>query len=149
MIWEENVKDIILFKGETEPLFKSDEIFVSYPQVTPAVSFDLYPTEYLAEEADLIRERLGYKPFFAYLEDRDPEGWYEFYVRINGYTKSRIDSCISFIVCNTSADDDGYTYFINLSEEEQQVVYKRLNELCWEKFRKGCRVLLIEADSYL
>ena len=57
----------------------------------------------------------------------------------------KIDICIGFVVVNSAADDNEREYIIDLSPEEQERMYARLDEQCRGFLRKGCEELLAEA----
>jgi hypothetical protein len=75
----------------------------------------------------------------------DNDGWYDFYVGINGYAENHMDSCIEFVVVNSNSPDDEERYSIDLTEEEQSAVFKCLDAQCQKYLGKDCLELLAEA----
>lgn len=124
--------------------FGSDQCYIDYPCVFPTVSFYLPCTDGLIELADEIRKENGYAPL-----TESECGWYNFYIGLNGFSDTRMDNCILFIVNDETADDDYADYQIDLDEEEQLAVYNRLNLLCKELYGKTCVDLLDEAKAYM
>ena len=120
-----------------------DQAYVCYPIVFPTVSFRLMETPVLCQIADSIRMEAGFKPLYDCGEEIT--GWYDFRVGINGYTSSGLDTCILFELVNGSAPDIWESYAIDLSEDEQELIYARLNEECVESFGKTCEELLEES----
>jgi hypothetical protein len=57
-----------------------------------------------------------------------------------------MDSCIEFVVVNADSEDNEELYTIDLTAEEQQAVYDRLDEQCREHEGKSCEELLKEAE---
>ena len=78
---------------------------------------------------------------------REEDGLYDSRIGINDYTDSKLDTCITFALINGTAPDTEETYVIDLSEEEQRLIYERLNEECKEHLGKTCEDLLAEARN--
>ena len=124
----------------------SDQAYDSYPCVFPTVTFRLVETATLCQIADKIRMEAGFKPLYEGVEE-EITGWYDFTIGLNGYTPSRLDTCIMFELVNGNAPDTWERYVIDLSEEEQKLIYERLNEESIEHFGKTCEELLEEARN--
>lgn len=137
-------KNIWLERGE-EPLYGEDQMFVTYPCTFPVVSFALVSTLGLYGLADKIREEAGYKPVFSADGDYNFDGWYNFYVGINGDPINATDNCISFILCNSDQEDCEIEYHIDLTEQERLLLWDRLDEQARECYGKNCKELLQEA----
>ena len=89
-------------------------------------------------------------PMDEYTDDTcDNDGWYDFYVGINGYTESHMDSCIEFVVVNSNSPDEEERYTIDLTEEEQRTVFSCLDEQCRKYLEKSCDDLLAEAGKQM
>ena len=69
-------------------------------------------------------------------------GEYYFYVGLNDYTDSKVDTCITVIITNSESPDNEDFYTIDLSEEEQKALYRRLDEESRILFGKSCEDLL-------
>lgn len=145
------VKDGICIDFGSEIMFGDDQCYLDYPCRFPTVGFQLVATNSLVQIADRIRKDAGFKPMYPmdeFTDDTcDNDGWYDFYVGINGYSDSRMDTCIEFIVVNADSDDNEGLYAIDLTAEEQAAVYTRLDEQCREHLGKGCVELLAEAQN--
>ena len=144
------VNENIFIDFEKEIVYGSDQQFVNYPSRFATVGFSLIDTELLNRIADKIRIKNGFKPLDATEENPDemifPHAWYEFFVGLNDFTESKIDSCICFTVQDVDLSDDGETYIIDLSEDEQEFIYKHLDKQCREHLGKSCEELLTEAN---
>ena len=79
----------------------------------------------------------------------DNNGWYDFYISLNGYAGSHLDSCIEFVVVNSDSPDEEERYTIDLTAEEQAAVYQCLDAQCREHLQKGCEDLLAEARKHM
>lgn len=121
-----------------------DVCCLKYPCEFPTVGFSLIDTDGLIERADEIRKEKGYAPL-----TESECGWYNFYIGLNGFSDTRMDNCIVFIVNDETAGDDYADYQIELDETEQRNVYNRLNLLCKELYGKTCEDLLAEAKAYM
>ena len=101
-------------------------------------------TNGLGQIADRIRKDLGFAPMHPmdeYTDDTcDNDGWYDFYVGINGYTDHHMDSCIEFVVVNSNSPDEEERYTIDLTEEEQRTVFSCLDEQCRKHLEKSVRI---------
>ncbi|MBR3000703.1 MAG: hypothetical protein IKF39_06850 [Oscillospiraceae bacterium] len=143
------VRDEIFIDFGAETVFGEDQCYVDYPCRFPIVGFQLMTTGGLSRIADRIRKDLGYKPMHPLDEftddDCDQAGWYDFFAGLNGFSESQLDSCIEFIVVNAESEDNEKKYSIDLTEEEQAVVYKQLDIQCREYLGKSCEELLAEA----
>ena len=143
------VKDEVFIDFGASVLYGSDQCFISYPCRFPTVEFQLMSTNGLSQIADRIRKDLGFRPMHPmdeYTDDTcDNNGWYDFYIGLNGYAESHLDSCIEFVVVNSDSPDDEERYTIDLTAEEQTAVYRCLDAQCREHLQKGCEDLLAEA----
>ena len=120
-----------------EYLFGSDQVFNTYPCRFATVTFQLLQTVILEEIIDRMRQ----DNMSSFVRD----GWIAYSIGLNDYNDSKVDSCISAIVVNSSAPDNEHTYIIDLSEAEQRAMYKRLDFLCREYLAANCENLLEEA----
>ncbi|MBR2258205.1 MAG: hypothetical protein IJ899_12915 [Blautia sp.] len=145
------VRDEVFIDFGTEAVFGENQCYIDYPCRFPTVGFQLMATSGLSRIADRIRKDLGYKPMHALDEfmdgDCDQEGWYDFFIGLNGFSKSHLDSCIEFIVVNTESEDNEKKYAIDLTAEEQAAVYKQLDSQCRTYLGKSCEELLAEAGK--
>lgn len=144
-------KNSIVIDSEGYWNLGSDQVNISFPCRFPTVTIALEETGTLDRAADAIRKELGHKPMFPDNSDElDPDdwddvGWYNFYVGLNGYDDSKVDSGIEAIVQSENADDDFQSYYIPLTEEERLEVFKVLDEQLRERFNTSCDELLEEA----
>ena len=120
-------------KIKPEYTFGADQVYDTYPCRFATVSFLL--------EDSLLLELLANDYRGAPLRD----GYYEFSVGLNGYNDTKVDSCIGFSVMEDETSDDEIQYAIDLSEEEQEIIFDIVNEQCIEYFSKTCDELLLEA----
>lgn len=128
---------------ETEYMVGDDQAYNSYPIRFPTVEFQLVATLELSQIADTIRKAKGFSPM---LEDGgDTEGWYDFYLGLNGYTETQLDTSIMFVVVNSDSPDNEDYYTIDLSEAEQRLIYDTLDDQCRRYYEKTCADLLEEA----
>ena len=145
------VRNEIVLDPYTEPVYGEDQCFVSYPERFATVSLALRETNGLIQIADRIRTDLGFRPMHPmdeYDDDScDNEGWYDFYVGLNGHADNHMDSCIEFIVVNGGSEDNESVYTIELTAEEQAAIYRRLDEQCLFCFGQSCEELLAEAEN--
>lgn len=143
------IRDEVYIDFGSEVTYGSDQVYLDYPCRFPTVGFQLVATAGLSRIADRIRKDAGYRPMHAMDEysdgDCDQEGWYDFYCGINGFTGSRMGSCIEFIVVNSGSADEGEMYTVDLIAYEQELVYARLDSQCREYLGKSCEGLLEEA----
>ena len=88
------VRDEIFVDFGSEIMYGSDQQNVNYPSRFPTVEFQLIATFGLSQIADRIRKDAGFKPMHPmdeFTDDTcDNEGWYDFYVGINGFTHNHI-----------------------------------------------------------
>ena len=147
------VKDEVFVDFGSEVTYGHDQCYIDFPCVFPTVGFQLMATNGLTQIADRIRKEAGFKPMHPmdeYTDDTcDNEGWYEFYAGLNGYTDSHMDTCIDFVVVNSDSEDNEQTYSIDLTAEEQDAVYNRLDEQCRKYLEKSCEELLDEAGKVM
>ena len=104
--------------------------YIDYPCRFPTVGFQLMGTNGLTQIADRIRKDAGFKPMHPmdeFTDDTcDNEGWYDFYVGLNGFADNHMDSCIEFVVVNADSEDNEELYTIDLTAEEQAAVFSIL-----------------------
>ena len=144
-------RDAIFVDFGAEVLFGDDQCYLDYPCRFPTVGFELMATSGLVQIADRIRKDAGFKPMHAmdeFTDDTcDNDGWYDFYVGLNGFTDNHMDTCIEFYVVNADSEDNEELYTIDLTTEEQNAVYARLDEQCRKYLEKSCEDLLKEAEE--
>jgi hypothetical protein len=147
------VKDEIFIDFGSEIMFGDDQCYLDYPCRFPTVGFQLMATNGLVQIADRIRKDAGFKPMHPmdeFTDDTcDNEGWYDFYVGINGFADNHMDNCIEFVVMNADSEDNEELYTIDLLEQEQEAVYNRLDELCRKYLEQSCEDLLAEAEKQM
>ena len=147
------VRDEIFIDFGADVLYGSDQCNVSFPCRFPTVTFQLMATNGLSQIADRTRKDLGFAPMHPmdeYTDETcDNDGWYDFYISLNGYAENHMDSSIEFVVVNSNSPDDEERYSIDLTEEEQDAVLKRLNEQCQKYLGKDCLELLAEAQKQM
>lgn len=120
------------FDGCTD--FGYDQAYDSFPCVFPTACVKLGSCYGLDALADELRKKEGELPFFDDSGDYDYDGWYDFYINLNGYNNHHVDTCIFARAYNDSGD-----YYIDLSDDEQEYVYQCLNEeIDCEQLLKDC-----------
>lgn len=144
-------KNSIFIDLGSEPMYGSDQAYNSCPVRFPTVGFELVATNGLTELADRIRKERGFRPMYPmdeYTDETcDNDGWYDFYIGINGYTASGLDNAVEFVVVNSDSMDNEETYTIELDADEQACLFARLDEQCGEHLGKSCAELLKEAKQ--
>ena len=143
------VIDNVYIDFGSEIMYGDDQACIDYPTRFPTVGFQLMATDGLSHIADRIRVDAGFKPMHAmdnYTDDTcDNDGWYDFYVGLNGFSPNHMDNCIEFVVVNSDSEDNEQTYTIDLSPDEQAALFDRLDKLCRESLGQTCDELLAEA----
>ena len=145
------VRDEVFIDFASEIMYGDDQCYIDYPCRFPTVGFQLMATNGLVQIADRIRKDAGFKPMHPmdeYTDDTcDNEGFYDFYVGLNGFADNHMDSCIEFIVVNADSEDNEELYTIDLNKDEEAAMFNRLDEQCREYLGKGCAELLAEAKK--
>ena len=161
----------IFIDFSSELLYGEDQAYVSHPVRFATVRFQLMPIKGLIELIDRRRYKLGYKPMYPLdTEGRnkgqyrggckgacteggcdalDNDGWYDFFISLNGYTDSHLDTCIAAVVAGSDSPDNEEVYTIDLSGDEQELLYNRFDEQCRKYVGKGCEELLAEAEELM
>lgn len=136
---ERVLREAIYIDFGAEILYDSDEVDLYYPARFATVGFELLETASLREVADEIRREQGLRNVV--------NGWYDFYIGINEYTRTKCDTELSFVVADEEAYDDGKQYKIDLSEKDQEIIYNILDEQCQKYLEKSCEELLRDANK--
>lgn len=143
------VRDEILIDFGAEIMYGDDQCYIDYPCRYPTVGFQLMATNGLSQIADRIRKDLGFAPMHPldeYTDENcDNDGWYDFYIGLNGYSDNHMDSCNEFVVVNSDSPDNEEMYSIDLTGDEQAAIFNRLDEQCRKYEGKSCEELLTEA----
>ena len=143
------VEDEVFIDFGSEIMYGDDQCDLCFPCRFPTVTFQLMATNGLSRIADRIRTDPGFKPMHAmdeYTDDTcDNDGWYSFFVGLNGFADNHMDSCIEFVVVNSDSEDNEELYTIDLTADEQAAIYNRLDEQCRKYEGKSCEELLAEA----
>ena len=147
------MRENVSIDPNTEIMYGSDQAYVNCPRRFATVGFEIYAGYGLQLLVDRLRKDLGFKPLEPiddedYDKDCDQTGEYYFYVGLNDYTDSKVDTCITVIIANSESPDNEEIYTIDLSEEEQEALYRRLDEESRILFGgKSCEDLLEEARA--
>ena len=165
---EDFINTEIFIDFESELIYGEDQAYICCPERFPTVRFQLMPTRGLIDIADRIRHRLGFKPMYPV--DRndcdscddsdgcddcsgciacDDDGWYDFFISLNGFNDSHLDTCIAVVVAGSDSVDNEDMYTIDLSDDEQKLLYKCFDEQCRKSINKSCEELLKEAEEMM
>ena len=128
----------IFIDFESELIYGEDQAYICSPERFPTVRFQLMPTVGLIEIVDRLRHKLGFKP-----------SCYDFFISLNGFTDSHLDTCIAAVVADSDSVDNEDMYTIDLTEDEQKLLYKRFDEQCRRSLNKTCEELLKEAEEMM
>ena len=152
----------IFIDFDSELIYGEDQAYICCPKRFPTVRFQLKPTRGLVEIADGIRHKLGFKPMYPAqgckssgcnactdCNDIDCDGWYDFFISLNGLNDSNLDTCIAVVVAGSDSPDNEDMYTIDLSEDEQKLLYNRFDEQCRKNIDKTCEELLKEAENMM
>ena len=159
---EDFINTEIFIDFDSELIYGEDQAYICCPKRFPTVRFQLKPTRGLVEIADGIRHKLGFKPMYPAqgckssdcnactdCNDIDCDGWYDFFISLNGFNDSHIDTCIAVVVAGSDSPDNEDMYTIDLTEDEQKLLYKRFDEQCRRNIDKTCEELLKEAEDMM
>lgn len=113
----------------------------------PRVTIGLWATIMLSKLADMLRVEKGHLPMFPTDDsvEYDCDGWYNFYVSLNGLTDTLLDDHIGVIVNSDSAEDDYCEYEIPITVEEQIMIYNEINKELKRWCETSCEELLEQA----
>ena len=143
------MRDNVYIDFSSEIMYGDDQAYIDHPSRFPTVGFQLIATDGLSQIADRIRVEAGFRPMRPmdeYDDDAcDNEGWYDFYTGLNGFSDTRMDNSIDFVVVNSDSPDNEKSYCIDLSLDEQRTLFDRLNEQCHDYLGQTCEELLEEA----
>ena len=159
---EDLINTEIFIDFDSELIYGEDQAYICCPKRFPTVRFQLISTRGLVEIADGIRHKLGFKSMYpaqgceskdcndcADCNDIDCDGWYDFFISLNGLNDSHLDTCIAVVVAGSDSPDNEDMYTIDLSEDEQKMLYKRFDEQCRRNIDKTCEELLKEAEDMM
>ena len=149
----------IFIDFESELIYGEDQAYICCPERFPTVRFQLMPTVGLIEIVDRLRHNLGFKPMYPIVGvdnggcddcyDCDDDCCYDFFISLNGFTDSHLDTCIAAVVADSDSVDNEDMYTIDLTEDEQKMLYKRFDEQCRRSLNKTCEELLKEAEEMM
>ena len=146
----------IFIDFESELIYGEDQAYICSPERFPTVRFQLMPTVGLIEIVDRLRHKLGFKPMYPIVGvdngdcyDCDDDCCYDFFISLNGFTDSHLDTCIAAVVADSDSVDNEDMYTIDLTEDEQKMLYKRFDEQCRRSLNKTCEELLKEAEEMM
>lgn len=145
---EHIIRHAIAVDFAAEYLLGSDQVCESYPVRFPTVGLELIATDTLNGIADQIRRKYGFQPMFTD-DAQDLNGWYNFYIGLNGYFRHKVDNCITFTVVNSDSPDNEQSYTIPLTVEERDLVFHEIDMECRKHLGKSADDLLAEAQAEL
>ena len=162
---EDFINTEIFIDFESELIYGEEQAYICCPERFPTVRFQLMPTRGLIDIADRIRHRLGFKPMYPVDRNHcddcddcngcdnyiacDDDGWYDFFISLNGFNDSHHHTCIAVMVAGSDSVDNEDMYTIDLSDDEQKLLYKRFDEQCRKSINKSCEELLKEAEEMM
>ena len=159
---EDLINTEIFIDFDSELIYGEDQAYICCPKRFPTVRFQLMSTRGLVDIADGIRHKLGFLPMYPAqgcksndcnactdCNDIDCDGWYDFFISLNGLNESHLDTCIAVVVAGSNSPDNEDMYTINLTENEQKTLYKRFDEQCRRTIDKTCEELLKEAEEMI
>jgi len=159
---EDFINTEIFIDFDSELIYGEDQAYICCPKRFPTVRFQLKPTRGLVQIADGRRHKLGFKSMYPAqgcksndcnactdCNDIDCDGWYDFFISLNGLNESHLDTCIAVVVAGSDSPDNEDMYTIDLSEDEQKMLYKRFDEQCRKNIDKTCEELLKEAEEMM
>lgn len=114
-------EEAIFLESGYDPIRSTGEVFVTYPCVFNTLTFRLSATPLLVVLSDII--------------SGGEHSSYDFYITVNDYC--RIENCIVAVAWDTDEE-----ILIELDEEERENLYRRLDELCRERYGKSCEEML-------
>ena len=79
----------------------------------------------------------------------DDNGWYDFYITLSDYSETKMCSAIEFVVVNSDSKDNEESYFIELDEKTQELIYLEIDSQCKKELGKGCDELFAESRKEL
>lgn len=152
-MFEAALKDNVFIDPELDPMIGSDQMDVDYPCRFGTVMFMLVSTSFLSTQADRIRKEQGFapmQPMDEYTDETcDQNGWYDFYYGINALGEGFGDSTIEFVVAGSDSPDNEQGYTIDLTPDEQEAMFARMDEESKRVFDRSAADLLAEADRKL
>lgn len=145
------LKDYVFIDTDLDPQFGSDQMDIYYPTRFATVEFMLVTTSLLSTIADRIRKDLGFipmGPMDEYADETcDQRGWYDFYYGANAIGEGYGDNAIEFVVAGSDSPDNEEVYSIELTPEEQDAMFERIDEECQKRYGKGIHHFLSEANQ--
>lgn len=151
-ITEMLLRRCIYFNGE-DPLYGNDLVMDGEPKRFATVSLELVSTDVLTSIMDRERYRQGFTPFYpvGILKERDCdlEGWYNFYIGLNGFSDTKMDANLQAVVVSDVAEDNGAVYYIDLTKEEQETMFRILDEQLKDVTGMGCLEHLAESEKHM
>lgn len=148
-MFERIIQDQVFIDFGCEVLYGDDQMYLDYPTRFATVGFQLMSTSLLSGIVDRIRKEQGFTPLHPideYTDEMcDGSAWYDFFIGLNDWDRTKVDTCIEAAVCNSSSADEGELYTIDLTPEAQAALYNRLDEQCRQYLGKSCEDLLAEA----
>lgn len=132
-----------------EIMYGYDQVCINHPEVFATVNFYLNSTVGLDRIVDQMRIEKGFLPVLMQEDysEYDDTGWYNFYIGLNEFNETHVDSAIEVIVQCPNSEDNEDVYYIDLTPDEQRMIYDVLNDACVSYLGKSCEDLLNEAHE--
>ena len=113
----------IFIDFSSELLYGEDQANVCCPVRFSTVRFQLMPANRLIKIVDRLRHKLGFKPMYPVFEcsgcgcddcddcnDCDGDGWYDFFISLNGFNDTHLDNCIEVVVAGSDSTDKHHRF---------------------------------------
>ena len=131
--------DIFIDMNDSGFLYSHDQMYNTYPVVFATVTFTLAATDNLYQMADELmrQENDGY-----YTDEEIDDMCYDFYISVNDLPDCKIDNGITVF-----DEGGGMLGYIDLTNEEREMVYDCINQQCIDIIGKDCNELLAESKK--
>lgn len=129
--------------------FYRDQMNITYPRSFACIRFSIDGPSALDFAADELRREADYPPCFSG-SDADSSAWYNYsitlYEDVDGI---RAENAIGAEVCNTDEADEGWVYYIDLTDEQREMLPALLDEQCKEEFGMSLKEMFAIANKDL
>ena len=113
------------------------------------LGFKLKDTFYLIDKAEDYRADNDLPPVVYWDEDMESwlvDGFYDFWAEVNDKPGDRFEIRILYRV-NYDGEDEKNAYILSLTEREQSIILRKLDQQSKAVFGKSCRKMLAEARA--
>lgn len=130
--------------------FYRDQMNVNFPRSFACIRLPIDDDWPLCMAADEERVKAGYPASFSGKPDADAAAWWNFSIELyDDIDGIKVANAIGAEVCYSEEEDNGWVYYIDLTDQQREMLLPILNQQCWRVFGMSLKQMFAIANKDL